>query len=354
MAGTDGADTNTEPAPSGRRWIWLGAAALLLCALLAGLWLSSRQQPPAPKAPLTEVGVVDLKAAMQAHNAYASLAKLREDRQAMAADLAMESRLLLSLMAPNADHKPFEDAVQQKNSQAMLARQGEQMAKLRAAEQAKRKETEPEYAAARDEINGAYLNAIFNIRLKLDNAKVMHLTPEAVADLENRLDALQRERGDRQQDLAERYEASIRAYTAALAVQNGIELQASSDQTVEQLRAEEMKKQSDAQLRNSMAIQKNMLDSMERRQRVAAKRAALAAKDQEIAAMEDHMLKEIAGKAAKLAVIHHLLLILANPSVNLAAIPTGMLHIGAWPEKYEPLVNIDAMDLTDELIQELK
>ena len=79
MAGTDGADTNTEPAPSGRRWIWLGAAALLLCALLAGLWLSSRQQPAAPKAPLTEVGVVDLKAAMQAHNAYASLAKLRED-----------------------------------------------------------------------------------------------------------------------------------------------------------------------------------------------------------------------------------------------------------------------------------
>ena len=119
MAGTDGADTNTEPAPSGRRWIWLGAAALLLCALLAGFLLNSRQQPAAPKAPLTEVGVVDLKAAMQAHNAYASLAKLREDRQSMAADLAMESRLLLSLMAPNADHKPFEDAVQQKNSQAM-------------------------------------------------------------------------------------------------------------------------------------------------------------------------------------------------------------------------------------------
>ena len=350
MAASDGADTNTRPAASGRRRMLGGL--LLAAVVLAGFCLSGRSKPAAP-APLAEVGVVDMQAAMRAHNAYAQLVKLRAERASLTADLDMDRRLLLELTAPKAAGKPFGDAVTQKRDQAMHAQQEAQLARLREAEKSRRQATQPAYAAAKDEINGAYLNAIFNIRLKLDNAKSMRLSPESVEDLQKQLAALQQERGEKQQELENRYEASMAAYTAALAEKNGIELQ-NAAATTEQLQAAELKKQSEAQRRNAEAVQNNMLDAAARRQHMVKIQAELTAKEQEIAVMEDQMLKEIAGKAAKLAVLHHLKLILANPSVNLAAIPTGMLHVGAWPEKYVPLVNGDAIDLTAELVQELK
>ena len=352
MAAADGADTKTKAADSNRRLL-LGGLFLLIVALLAGCWLSGRSKPSALSAPLAEVGVVDLQTVMQAHNAYGELVKLRAERAALAADLDMDRRLLLELTTPKAADQPFKDAVTQKRDQAVHTQREAQLAQLRETEQRQRQATQPAYAAARDDINGAYLNAIFNIRLKLDNAKSMRLSPEDVQDLQKQLAALQQERGEKQQELEARYEASIAAYTTALAEKNGIELQ-NTAATTEQLQAAELKKQSDAQRRNAEAVQNNMLDAAARRQRMAKKQAELTAKDQEIAVMEEQMLKEIASKAAKLAVLHHLKLILANPSVNLAAIPTGMLHVGAWPEKYVPLVNGDALDLTAELVQELK
>jgi hypothetical protein len=352
VAAADGADTKTKSADSNRRLL-LGGLSLLIVVLLAGFWLSGRSRPSALPPPLAEIGVVDLQTVMRAHNAYGELVKLRAERAALAADLDMDRRLLLELTAPKVADQPFKDAVTQKRDQAVHVQRDAQLAQLREAEQRQRQATQPAYAAARDDINGAYLNAIFNIRLKLDNAKSMRLSPESIQDLQKQLVALQQERGEKQQELEARYEASIAAYTAAIAEKNGIELQ-NTAATTEQLQAVELKKQSDAQRRNAEAVQNNMLDAAARRQRMAKKQAELTAKDQEIAVMEEQMLKEIAGKAAKLAVLHHLTLILANPSVNLAAIPTGMLHVGAWPEKYAPLVKNDALDLTAELVQELK
>jgi len=98
-----------------------------------------------------------------------------------------------------------------------------------------------------------------------------------------------------------------------------------------------------------------MMDFADRRVRLTEKEAALAAKEQEISAMEEYMMKDVASKAAKLAVLHHLDIIFARPAKNLAALPAGlMLHIGPWPLSEAAVVGGDALDLTEELAVELK
>ena len=46
----------------------------------------------------------------------------------------------------------------------------------------------------------------------------------------------------------------------------------------------------------------------------------LESKEQEIAVLEDTMIKEIAGKAAKAAILHHLQVIFANPVAVVQAV----------------------------------
>ena len=178
----------------------------------------------------------------------------------------------------------------------------------------------------------------------------MRLSDETVADLKRHLENLQRERGHHQFELYQKYEAEIRAYKEALAAEHGISLAALEQETDERLRAEEMRKRSEAQARNLDALQKNMLDSVELRMRLTELRTALRAKEQEIAALEDGLTLELAGKAAKLAVLHHLSIVYASPMT--AGLPIA--GIGTDPVAGLRVVSGTAVDLTEELAQEIE
>ena len=223
------------------------------------------------------------------------------------------------------------------------------MEKLAEAEKAKREETRALYEAARNEINAAYFNEIFNTQLKLDNADIMRLSDETIADLKRHLENLQRERGRHQYELHQKYEAEIRAYKEALAAEHGISLAALEQDTDERLRAEEMRKRSEAQARNLDALQKNMLDAVELRMRLSEVRSALQAKEQEIAALEDGLTLDLAGKAAKLAVLHHLAIVYASPVT--AGLPIA--GVGTDPFAGLRVISGTAIDLTDELAREI-
>ena len=121
-------------------------------------------------------------------------------------------------------------------------------------------------------------------------------------------------------------------------------------ETDERLRAEEMRKRSEAQARNLDALQKNMLDSVELRMRLTELRTALRAKEQEIAALEDGLTLELAGKAAKLAVLHHLSIVYASPMT--AGLPIA--GIGTDPVAGLRVISGTAIDLTEELAQEIE
>ena len=331
-----------------------GCCLLVVLALVTFLWRSQTSRPTSslPSPEMATMGVVNLQKAMKAHSAYPELEKLYAEREALRADLAMESQLGKA-KAPAADPQAFAQLADQKEKMAGFQAYTKLRTQLQELERVKRQETQGDFQTAKKTIDDAYLNAIFNIRLKLDNADSMHLSADAVHALEQDLENLQRERGQKQYELEQRYEAAIRSYINEAAGTLRGEVQEKQTRTAEQLQAEQLKNQTEAQNRNLDAMEKAMDAQGQRHQRLLEKRAALQSKDREIQALEDHILKDLAGKAAKLAILHHFTLILANPAVNLQAIDVGMIHVGAWPEKYKPVVSVDAADLTEELIAEI-
>ena len=347
MDSTDG----SRSAGSGRKPLFVGLLSIFaLAAVVAGwLWLHPGGKADAPSAAetsTTEAGFVRLGEAVKAHPDHDTLLRLRWEREALAAKLAREERRLLVMTAPDAIKKPFDDAAEQKKKQVLLQEHRAFLEQLAEAEKAKREETRALYETARNEINAAYFNEIFNTQLKLDNADVMRLSDETIADLKRHLENLQRERGRHQYELRQKYEAEIRAYKESLAAEHGVSLAALEASTDERLRAEEMRKRSEAQARNLNALQKNLLDAAELRIRIQESKSALRAKEQELSALENGLAAELAGKAAKLAALHHLSVIYAAPvAVSFPAAGDDVPDL--------LVVGGTALDLTDELAKEI-
>ena len=177
----------------------------------------------------------------------------------------------------------------------------------------------------------------------------MRLSEATVADLKRHLDNLQRERGRHQFELYQKYEAEIRAYKEELARQHGVDLAAIEQATDDRVRAEEMRKRSEAQMRNLDAIQKNMLDATELRMRIQDTKNAIRAKEKELLAVEGGMTTDLASMAAKLAVRHHLSVVYASP------VTAGLPAAGKNPDPADGLfvVGGTAKDLTEELVREM-
>ena len=332
----------------------LGAALFFVGAGVLLVW--DRPTPaPMPVSRPPGVGIVDVQAALQAHPAYDALAAQRKERQRLRDDIVMERRMLVALTAPRLSSSLFQDAARQKQRQRDVEAQRALRERLAAAEKARRDELKPAIEAARDEINGQYFNEIFNIQLKLDNRDSMRLSKESVRLLTDRLHALQRERGQKQFALLQRFEAEIEAYRERLAAQWGLDIAGEAAVSRDRLSAEELRRKVEIEARNSEALRQSMMEFAERRAHLTEKEAALAAKEQEISAMEEYMMKDVASKAAKLALLHHLEIIFARPAKNLAALPAGlMVHVGPWPPPEASVVGGDALDLTEALAAELK
>ncbi|MGP1470807.1 MAG: hypothetical protein ACTTJE_04350 [Schwartzia sp. (in: firmicutes)] len=349
-----GEGAGQAPAAKGKRgWLLVGAAFFFLGA---ALWLFYRPAPPAVSVPpRSAVGIVDVREVLRAHPAYSALSAQRAERQRMEDDLFSERQMILALTAPRLSSSLFQDAARQKQHQRDVAEENALRERLAAAEKARREELKPALEAARDEINGQYFNEIFNLQLKLDNRDTMRLSDETVRLLSDRLHALQQERGQKQFALWRRFEDEIVAYRATLAEKWGLDLAEERAVSKERLSAEALRRKAEAESRNAETLRQSLMALAERRARLAEKEAALAAKAQEISAMEEYMMKDVASKAAKLAVMHHLDIIFAHPAKNIAALPAGLvLPIGAWPAEHVSVVRGDALLLTDELAAELK
>ena len=345
--------------PHRKRHIVLGAliciAALMFGALLMRGLLHREAAPAGPAAEST-TGIVHLQELVAAHPEYGKLQQLLAARAQLKESQRQTLTVPLTVQPPAVDAKPFDDSVWQKNAQDVIGRRFElERAQKKAAADYKTA-TEADYKARRDAINEEYLNAILNIKLKLDNRDAMRLTDEDVAKLNAELDDLEAERGGRQIALYRDWQAEIEAY-ARQSVANDVAASKANLETLKSQReTEAAKAQSEAQQRNIAALMDRMNASAAQQQQAVAAESALHENEQQILALESKILNDIASKAAKVAILHHFTLIVCDPARSLASLlPDGLRPAASpdTPEKYVKTVSVHAVDVTDEVKDEL-
>ena len=327
--------------------------------MAAGAWgFRSILEPgrPAPISGQTAIAMIDAKRAMEEHPDYENLNNLKQKELRLRAELK-DAMIPVKAEAPKVPEQPFQDSVWQKNAQNVIGTAAEIMRQEKAAAAEYRAATEAEYQAKRDEIDGEYLNAILNIQLKLQNKDNLRLTQEAVEQLLTERDALQTERGARQMELAKEWEAAIAAYAEETVRESKERLRQEAKDTKAALELEAAKKHAEAQERDAAAMDQAMKASVERQQNRVRIFQELQETIKARIEMESHIMSDIAGQTARLAILHHYTMVLANPAQSLRArIPWQ--QSGEYKDKekreYMPVIGTDTTDMTEELLGEIK
>ncbi len=308
------------------------------------------------------IGLVDMQKALEAHPDYDKLQTRQKEYKSLELSLKDTEKVPeMPVQSPQVDSKPFDDSVWQKNAQAVIGGRTELEREAKAVEKAYREAHQAEYGSRRKAVDEDYENAIFNLNLKIDNQKVMHHPwakqedlDEEKADWENQRELLQQERGMRQQELAREWEKEVNSYVQSVMGPKIAKWQEQAKTTVSQQKSAAVKKQSEVQQRDTQAMQvQNQMDAAQKLQQRAQIKQQMAAKAEEIQALDTHIRNDIAGKAAKIAILHHFTLILANPAEDLIykfpfPVPDSMK-----PERFMPVVGNDTEDVTDELVEEM-
>lgn len=333
----------------------LTAAILMAC----GGWLYHTLVTPAVPASVTaepETALMDLRQVMAAHPRYAELTQLREERQALELeleDLQAQQPPELTVQPPAVESKPFDDSVWQKNAQTVIGGRSELAREQKALREQYRQEHEAEYTARRDALDAEYRNTILNLQLKLDNRDVMRLSAQSVAELEQQLTQVKQERGERQWQMYQAWQQEINAYVQSVMGPKLAAWRQSAEQAKARQQSEALARQTAAQARDTAAMDSQM-DASRRLQDQLVKRQALQAKQDACNALEAHILNDIAGRAAKLAILHHYTLVLVTPvrPVHLY-VPTVIPSVET-EEHYEDLIGVTTTDVTEEMIAEMQ
>lgn len=346
------------------RWhkIAVGAiAAVCLAAAGAGLFHSFVSQPAGDQsaAPAADTGLIDWQKVMEAHPDYARLKELQEECRILELETNDVSDLL-AVQPPEQDPQPFEDSVWVKNALDVVGQRAEIERKSRRIAEEYRKATEADYQARRHAVDEEYLNAILNLNIKLDNQEAMHnpldssqqKAEERAIWLQQR-EQLQQERGMRQRQLYQEYQQEIEAHVQEVLGPELAAWRSALPQKRAQQQAEAAAKQSEADKRNTEAVQKQMELARKIQQRLE-KRSELADKQSKMQALEAHILNDVAGKAAKIAILHHLTMILVDHPRVLASFEPNLELADPLHRTNGIAIGVKTMDVTEELVSEVK
>ena len=347
---------------SHRRQVLAGAGVILLLFTAGtGLILKTvfdKEEPQAAKV-ASEMACVDARKAWQAHPDYGRYQQLKAEALSLEMDLEnLQALPELVVQPPAVDSQSFKDSVWQKNAQTVIGGRVQLERERKAVEQDYRESTRPAYEAQRTAIDDEYLNAILNINLKLDNQQQMHHPWTKQEELEAERAAweeeerqLKHERGERQYQLRLAWEQQIRDYVDSVMAPKLAEWDAKSREALEQQKAEAVASEAAAQARNAELMSRQMALSLQVQQHLE-KRQQLVQARQELAALENHIANDIAGKGAKIAILHHYTLILSVPMPTLQGIFPGKESMDYTQSFYgEVTGNLD--DVTEELVAEV-
>lgn len=363
MAEEKKAEQAASPRPGKRkRAVLVGTlTAILLVAL--GAWLLRTVLMPKPAAApetASSIGMMDLETVLKAHPSYDQLQQLEKEKQAILLELedldAIGDEQEPTWQGPQLDSKPFDDSVWQKNAQAVIGGRSQLERERKSLRKSYEEKHEAAYEARKDALDGEYRNAILNLQLKLDNRGAMRLSGEDVSSIEEQLSSLKQERGYRQWQLYQSWQREIDRYVSTIMDPKIEAWKAQAKMVHDQQASAALAKQSEAQARDTQTMQAHVdqMDAAQKAQLRLGKEKALQDKQDELDALESHILNDIAGRAAKLAILHHFTLVFATPARTIPSLLYEKMPFGVRPEQYQDVVSVDGTDITDEMVEEMQ
>ena len=335
-----------------KKTVLAGAAVLLvLLGTLAAYFLWGRQAP-VQESEEPVIGVLDMQQLIQAHPDYERLQQVQQEIVHLENSLAMED-LKLQLPQPQVDDKLFQEAAQQKTRLDQLERHGDLMKQLNELAEKKRQELKPQFEAERSAASQPYLNEMLNLRIKTDSADVLGLTPEQVQEMLNRIDELQKQRDQVLAQLAKEQEQRFKEIMAQEGAEPMAELKALNEQEKQQVQQSELDKELAAQTRNAQALEA-AVSPVEQKISNAKRKTLLEAKKIQAQQIQDKIYSDIAGRAAKLAILHKLTLILSSPADNIQAMAQENMPLAVRKPALKAVIGINTLDLTGEMLQEMQ
>ena len=165
-----------------KRQVLAGAAVVLVS--LGALWAYLMWGAVKPETVVAEpvIGVLDMQQLIKAHPDYGRLQEIQRDIDHLENALALED-IKLPQTAPTPEKELFQEAAGQKSRLDSLARHDQLVHQLNAMAEKKRQELRPKFEAEHQEAEQKYLNEMLNLRIKIDSADVLGLTPEQVQEI---------------------------------------------------------------------------------------------------------------------------------------------------------------------------
>lgn len=163
--------------------------------------------------------------------------------------------------------------------------------------------------------------------------------------------ALKHERGERQMALRRQWEAEIRARVAARMEPKQAAWTKQAQETVDAQKAEAMRLKNEVEERNAQEMARARA-AQEGKSVLSVRVARLAAVRAEADALEAEILRDVRSRAAKIALQHHLSLVLASPAADSTVLlPAADLFV---VPRYAPILSNTARDVTAEMVREMQ
>lgn len=332
---------------SNHAFIAIVTALVLIFLSICGyiFFLVKTPKEEAAKLQKSDIGIIRIKDAIKSHKDYAEVQKLQEEYESLMTEM-MSLEAPIEIKLPEPEKEAFVDSAKQKLSQTIVDKIAVLEEKRRVAIEKYKKDTEANYEARRAEIDSRYLNAIADLRMKLDNSDILHLSNEQITEFSRQLDGLQHERGEAQDALKAEREQEIYNY--------GEQVVADLKGEFAQIDQEASKLMVEASLKETESIDRNMRlldESMAKRQIDAKEKEEKLDKIKEdLKNIEDKIFSDIASLAAKHAMQKGLTLVVADVGVNIKT----LLPVDAGDEaRYSKVTALNAVDITDDVINDL-
>lgn len=341
-----------------KKHIIIGAVCLLLIAIGSFyLWHKYMQKTSSPVEVSSAVGTVDIDKLLPEHPDYPKLLQLQTEKMAIIAQLknmANENGTNEPIPEVNPAPDVFTEVITQQDTlqdlnmnQVLREETAYQENKIRAS-LANQKNAEIK------QINDKYYNEILNCTIKLDNAKNLRLTKEQQEELLTRMENLKHQRGDAVAQLEQKYNVQVAQELMAWRAQREAQIQAGNAQKHQENVVASNASQAQEQQRSQAYLQDRLQMLQSRKEDSKRLLILLHTKDNEIALLQQKMLKDISDVATKVAVMKHLSMVVANVPMNENFFGNPDILNFNRNVFSGMVIGVDAQDITDDVLTELK